>query len=145
MTGTDELVREILTSTRTIALVGASPDPRRDSYDVMRFLLSRGYEVVPVNPNFAGQEILDQVVVAKLTDIQRPIDMVDVFRRSEAAAEVVDGALAIGAKAVWMQLGVINQAAAERARAAGMKVIMDRCPKIEMRRLGIPGPGRQAQ
>ncbi|HXH20609.1 MAG TPA: CoA-binding protein [Dehalococcoidia bacterium] len=137
---TDDLIRDILTNTRLIALVGASPDPSRDSHDVMRFLLRRGYHVVPVNPIYAGQEILGRKVVGRLVEIGEPIDMVDIFRRSEAAGEAVDEAIEAGAKAVWMQLRVVNEAAAQRARAAGLKVVMNRCPKIEMPRLGIEGP-----
>ena len=136
----DDLIREVLTATRVIAMVGASPQPERDSNDVMAFLIERGYRVIPVNPNVAGQQIHGQRVVARLSEIQEPVDMVDIFRNPEAAGQAVDEAIAIGAKAVWLQLGVINEAAAARAQAAGLKVIMDRCPKIEMPRLGIDSP-----
>jgi len=137
---TEKLVREILDETNVIALVGASPDPARDSFDVMRYLLRQGFRVIPVNPNYAGREILGQRTVARLSDIEEAVDLVDIFRRSEAAGEAVDEAIAIGAKAVWMQLRVVDEAAAQRARRAGLRVVMNRCPKIEMPRLGIPGP-----
>lgn len=133
----DEEIRSLLENTRTIALVGASANPERASAGVMAFLLAQGYRVIPVNPALAGQEVLGQTVVARLGDIAEPIDLVDIFRNSEAAGEVVDEAIAAGARAVWMQLGVINEDAAARAEAAGLLVVMDRCPKIEFARLAL--------
>ena len=130
-------IAELLTSTRTIAMVGASDRPDRPSYGVMRFLQDHGYRVIPVNPQIAGTELHGETVVASLSDIQVPIDMVDIFRRPIAAGEAVDEAIAVGAKAVWLQIGVINEDAATRAEAAGLKVVMDRCPKIEIPRLGL--------
>jgi uncharacterized protein len=134
---TDAEIRDLLTTTRTIAMVGASDRPDRPSHAVMRFLQSHGYRVIPVNPALAGQTLLGETVVASVADAG-PVDMVDIFRNSEAAGAITDEAIAAGAKAVWMQLGVINEAAAARARAAGLKVVMNRCPKIEIGRLGIP-------
>ncbi len=132
-----EVVTRVLEESRLIALVGASPKPERASYRVMAFLLRQGYRVIPVNPLKAGSEILGQQVVASLAEIDEPIDLVDIFRNSDAAGEVVDEAIAVGAGAVWMQLGVIDQAAADRATNAGLDVIMDRCPAIEIPKLGI--------
>ena len=131
-------ILQILNDTRRIALVGASIKPDRASYGVMGFLLARGYDVVPVNPGFAGQSVHGRPIVASLADAGT-LDMVDIFRASDQAGAVVDEAIRLGARTVWMQLGVVDEAAAERARAAGLRVVMDRCPKIESARLGLPG------
>lgn len=133
----DDDIRALLRQTQRIAMVGASNKPDRPSYGVMRFLLDQGYEVIPVNPVLAGQTIHGQMVVAQLADIAPPVDMVDIFRASDAAGAVVDEAIAHGAQSVWMQLGVVDAAAAARAEAAGLNVVMDRCPKIEIARLGL--------
>jgi predicted CoA-binding protein len=132
----DADIRAILETTRRIALVGASAKPWRPSHGVMRFLLQCGYDVTPVNPGLAGQDIHDRLVVGKL-DAAAPLEMVDVFRNSAHVGPVVDDAIRLGARVVWMQLGVIDQQAAARARAAGIAVVMDRCPVIEARRLGL--------
>ncbi|HEX7875447.1 MAG TPA: CoA-binding protein [Sphingobium sp.] len=130
-------IADLLTETRTIALVGISDRPNRPSYGVMKFLQRHGYRVLPVNPQIAGEHVHGEFVWARLSDIGVPIDMVDIFRRSEAAGEAVDDAIAAGAKSVWMQLGVIDEAAAARAEAAGLKVVMDRCPAIDIPRFNI--------
>lgn len=131
----DDGIRAILTQTRRIALVGASARPWRDSNHVMQFLLDRGFDVTPVNPNLVGQSIHGRTVVASLADAG-PLEMVDIFRNSAHVGPVVDAAIRLGARSIWMQLGVIDHAAADRARAAGLQVVMDRCPVIEDRRLG---------
>jgi uncharacterized protein len=131
---TDDVIRSVLTGNRRVAMVGASAKPWRDSHHVMRFLLDRGFDVTPVNPGLAGQTIHGRTVVARLEEAA-PLEIVDVFRNSANAGPAVDAAVAAGARVVWMQLGVIDQAAAARARDAGLTVVMDRCPVIEDRRL----------
>lgn len=135
----DAEITRILKTVKRIALVGASPNPARPSYEVMEFLIGRGYEVVPVNPGLAGQTLHGQTVYGRLADIPGRIDMIDVFRNSEAAGEVVDEALALAIKpgVVWMQLGVVNEEAANRARTGGIEVVMNHCPAIEIPRLGL--------
>ena len=133
----DSEIRDLLTRVRTIAMVGASDNPGRASYGVMKFLQGQGYRVIPVNPTITGEHIHGEFVFRDLSQIGEPIDMVDIFRNSEAAGAAVDEAIAAGAKAVWMQLGVFNETAAARAEAAGLQVVMDRCPKIEIPRLSI--------
>ena len=121
-------------------MIGASDRPDRPSYGVMAYLQSRGYRVLPVNPQITGEHVHGEYVWRELTQIGEPIDMVDIFRRPQAAGEAVDEAIAAGAKSVWLQIGVINEEAAARAEAAGLKVVMDRCPKIEIPRLGVKHP-----
>jgi uncharacterized protein len=133
----DAYVRDIMKSVRTIALVGASNNPARPSWIVTKYLIERGYNVIPVNPGLAGQEILGRPVYGRLADIPRPVDMVEIFRNSQAAGPITDEALALDPlpKVIWMQLSVRNDAAAEKAEARGVKVVMNRCPKIEYGRL----------
>ncbi|WCM27687.1 CoA-binding protein [Sphingomonas sp. QA11] len=133
----DAEIRALLEETRTIALIGASDRPDRPSYRVMQSLQAHGYRVIPVNPQITGEHIHGEFVFRELAQLGDPIDMVDIFRNSAAAADAVDQAIAVGAKSVWMQLGVINEEAAARAEAAGLKVVMNRCPAIEIPRLGV--------
>ena len=133
----DDYLRDILEGVRTIAVVGASPRRERPSHRVMAYLQQHGYRAIPVNPNAAGEWINGEKCYAALAEVPEPIDMVDVFRRSEAAGDAVDQAVAVGAKIVWMQLGVRDDAAAARAEARGLKVVMNRCPAIEIPRLGL--------
>jgi predicted CoA-binding protein len=132
---TDAYLRGVLASVRVIAMVGASPHWNRPSYFAMKYLQDKGYRVIPVNPRAKGQTILGEKVYGALAEIPDKVDMVDVFRNSDAAGSLVDEAIALGAKVVWMQLGVRNDAAAARAEAAGVTVVMNRCPKIEYSRL----------
>jgi len=134
-TYSDDYIRTILRETKTIAMIGASARTSRPSFFVLKYLLQKGFTVFPVNPREAGNEILGQKVYAALCDIPEVIDMVDIFRNSHAAAALSDEAVAVGAKIVWMQLNVRNDEAARRAQAAGLKVVMNRCPKIEYGRL----------
>jgi predicted CoA-binding protein len=135
----DELIRRVLRDTRTIAMAGASPNWVRPSNFAMKYLQGKGYQVHPINPGHAGKEIWGRMTYASLADVPAPIDMLDIFRNSEAAGQLVDEAIVLkdekGIKIIWMQLGVINEDAARRAEDAGMTVIMDRCPKIEYGRL----------
>lgn len=133
----DADIKALLEGARTIALVGASDRPDRPSHGVMATLQRHGYRVIPVNPQITGEHIHGEFVFRDLHQLGDPIDIVDIFRRSDAVGAVVDEAIAIGAKAIWMQLGVIDQAAAARAESAGLKVVMDRCPAIDIPRLGI--------
>jgi len=135
----DTAIADILRTARTIALVGWSPNPARASHGVARFLAARGYRVIPVNPGHAGQVVLGETVRASLAEISDPVDMVDIFRRSEAVLPVVQEALAAlpGLKTVWMQLGVENADAAALAEARGLQVVQNRCPAIEIPRLGL--------
>jgi len=129
----DNVIRAMLSRPQRIAVVGCSPDPSRDSHRIARLLIEKGHRVIPVHPGAA--EILERPCYSSLRDIPEPIDMVDIFRRSDQVGPIVDEAIAIGAQIIWMQLGVIDEAAARRAQAAGLTVIMDRCPAIEYGRL----------
>lgn len=133
----DDLMREILSNSKTIAVIGASDKPHRASYGVMRFLQDKGFRCFPVSPRLAGKELLGETVYGQLEDIPEPVDMVDFFINSEAAGPLADAAIQIGAKYLWMQLGVVNEAAAQRATDAGLKVIMNHCPAQEWGRLGL--------
>ena len=135
----DAQIARILRSVKTIAMVGASPNEARPSYFAMKYLLDKGFKIIPVNPGQAGKGILSQTVYARVSDLPPPVDMVDIFRASEFAPGIVKEALAeknrLGIKTIWMQLGIVNEIAATMAREAGLTVIMDRCPKIEYGRL----------
>lgn len=133
----NDVIKDVLETSRTIALVGASDNTARPSYGVMAYLLEQGYQVFPVSPKLAGGMLLGQTVYGSLAEVPQPLDMVDVFRNSEAAYGVAQEAIAAGAKTLWLQLGVINEQAAVLAKEAGLNVIMDRCPKIEIPRLGL--------
>jgi predicted CoA-binding protein len=132
-----DYIRDILRSVRTIALVGASNNDVRPSYFVLRYLLDKGYDATPINPTLAGQEILGRKVCAQLSEIPQALDMVDIFRNSQAAGAITDEALTLTPlpKVIWMQLGVRNDEAAARAEAKGIKVVMNRCPKMEYGKL----------
>jgi uncharacterized protein len=134
----DEDIAELLRNARNIAVFGCSDRPDRPSYGVSAFLQRHGYRILPVNPTITGERVHGEFVWRDLGQLGVPIDVVDIFRRSDSVGEAVDQAIAIGAKAVWMQLGIVNEEAAARAEAAGLKVVMDRCIKIEILRLGIP-------
>lgn len=129
----DTQIYDILASPKTIAVVGCSPDPDRDSNQIAALLKAKGHKVIPVNPNC--QEVLGERCYASVRDIPEPVDMVDVFRRSEFVAQIADDAITAKASILWLQLGVIDEAAARKAQKAGLTVVMDRCPAIEYRRL----------
>jgi uncharacterized protein len=136
LTSPDDIA-DLLRNARTIAMVGASDSPDRPSFGVMKFLQDQGYRVIPVNPRITGEHVHGEYIWRELSQIGEPIDIVDIFRRSDQVGPIVDQAIEVGAKAVWMQLGVEDAAAAARAEAAGLKVVMNRCPKIEFARLGL--------
>ncbi len=137
LTPSDDLIRKILDETRLIACVGASANPARPSHYVSQYLVSKGYRVVGVNPGLAGQKLFGETVVASLRDLSEPVDMIDIFRRIEEIPAIVEDALAHvdGLKTIWMQLGIVNLSAAKMAEDAGLQVIQNRCPKIEIPRL----------
>jgi len=137
----DADIKSLLESARTIAMIGASDRPDRPSFGVMAKLQAHGYRVIPVNPQITGEHVHGEFVFRDLSQLGDPIDIVDIFRNSAAAGEAVDQAIAVGAKAVWMQLGVVNEEAAARAEAAGLKVVMGRCPAIDIPRLGVAKVG----
>ena len=130
-------IRNLLGQPRRIAVVGASPNPARASNEVLAFLIRQGHDVIAVNPGHAGKTIHGAPVVATLADVEPPAEIVDIFRNSADAGAAVDEAIVHGAKAVWMQIGVIDEAAAQRAETAGLTVVMNRCPKVEIPRLGL--------
>ena len=133
----DSEIRDLLGKPRRIAVIGASPNPARASNEVLAFLIRQGHDVIAVNPGHAGSTIHGAPVVATLANVEPPAEIVDIFRNSAQAGAAVDEAIVHGAKAVWMQIGVIDEAAAKRADAAGLVVVMDRCPKVEIPRLGL--------
>lgn len=135
----DRDIARVLTDTRSIALLGASHKPNRPSHEVMQFLLEHGYDVYPVNPGLTGQQLLGRTVYADLASVPVAIDMVDVFRQSQYLPDIVEQAIAAGAKTLWTQLGVVDASAAAKAESAGLAVVMDRCPAIELPRLRQAG------
>ena len=143
-TSTEEgTIRKVLSQSRTIALVGASQKPERPAHYVMQYLLDKGYKVIPINPGLEGKALLGQKVYSSLSSIDEPIDMVDIFRNSAAVPPIVDEAIAVNAKSIWMQVGVVNEDAAKKANEAGLDVVMNRCPKIEIPRLGLGPPSSE--
>ncbi|MDX7991404.1 CoA-binding protein [Xenorhabdus littoralis] len=139
----DQYIAGILRKIKTIALVGASEKTDRPSYKVMAYLLNQGYQVIPVSPKLAGQTLLGQLVINRLAEIKQPVDMVDVFRKSVVTYGVAEEAIAIGAKVLWLQKGIINEETKSLAENAGLDVVMDRCPKIEIPRLGMEKLGME--
>lgn len=135
----DSAVAALLNGARTIALVGASANPARDSHEVMAFLQAKGHRVIPVNPGLAGQTLLGETVYGSIADLPGPVDLVDVFRASEYLDGIVDECIAAKVPAIWGQLGVVDEAAGEKAQAAGIVMVMNRCPKIEYRKFGLKG------